>query len=121
MMTTAEGLAPRPRQPLTQPNVLACDGPVAVRRCDEDSHPEGLNNEVDALVEVLLAKNFATLQVTKYLLDKGADLDLAGSMIFEGAPARQLERHGIADFVEKGPRDQRRKLVMDFWQDRGLR
>jgi enoyl-CoA hydratase len=79
--------------------------------------PEALNREVDALVEVMLAKNPATLQVTKYFLDKGADLDLANSMIFEVAPPRQLERQGIADFVEKGSRDQRRKLVMDFWQD----
>jgi enoyl-CoA hydratase/carnithine racemase len=79
--------------------------------------PEVLNHEVDALVEVLLAKHPATLQVTKYFLDKGADLDLANSMIFEGAPPRQLERQGIADFVQKDSRDQRRKLVMDFWQD----
>jgi len=79
--------------------------------------PEVLDHEIDALVEVMLAKNPATLQVTKYFLDKGADLDLANSMIFEVAPPRQLERQGIADFVEKGSRDQRRKLVMDFWQD----
>ena len=79
--------------------------------------PEALDREVDALVEVLLAKNFATLQVTKYFLDKGADLDLASSMIFEVAPPRQFEREGIADFVEKSSRDQRRKLVMHFWQD----
>jgi enoyl-CoA hydratase len=79
--------------------------------------PEALDREVDALVEVMLAKNPATLQVTKYFLDKGADLDLANSMIFEVAPPRQLERQGIADFVDKGSRDQRRKLVMDFWQD----
>ena len=78
---------------------------------------EVLDREVDALVEVMLAKNPATLQVTKYFLDKGADLDLANSMIFEVAPPRQLERQGIADFVEKGSRDQRRKLVMNFWQD----
>ena len=79
--------------------------------------PEALDREVDALVEVMLAKNPATLQVTKYFLDKGADLDLASSMIFEVAPPRQLERQGIADFVEKSSRDQRRKLVMNFWQD----
>jgi hypothetical protein len=35
----------------------------------------------------------------RYFLDKGA------------------ERQGIADFVEKSSRDQRRKLVMNFWQD----
>jgi hypothetical protein len=50
-------------------------------------------------------RNPATLQVTKYFLDKGADLDLANSMIFEVAPPRQLERQGIADLVEKGTRD----------------
>jgi enoyl-CoA hydratase/carnithine racemase len=79
--------------------------------------PEALDREVDVLVEVLLAKNPATLQVTKYFLDKGADLDLASSMIFEVAPPRQFEQQGIADFVEKGSRNQRRKLVMHFWQD----
>jgi enoyl-CoA hydratase/carnithine racemase len=79
--------------------------------------PESLDREVDALVEVMLAKNPTTLQVTKYFLDKGADLDLASSMIFEVAPPRQFQREGIADFVEKGSRDQRRKLVMTFWQE----
>ena len=79
--------------------------------------PDDLDGEVDALVEVLLEKNPSTLQVTKYFLDKGADLDLASSMIFEGAPSRQSGREGIADFVEKSSRDQRRKLVMNFWQD----
>jgi hypothetical protein len=38
-------------------------------------------------------------------------------MIFEVAPPRQFDRQGIADFVEKGSRDQRRKPVMDFWQE----
>jgi hypothetical protein len=38
-------------------------------------------------------------------------------MIIESAPPRQFERQGIADFIEKSSRDQRRKLVMDFWQD----
>jgi enoyl-CoA hydratase/carnithine racemase len=79
--------------------------------------PESLDREVDALVEVMLAKNPTTLQVTKYFLDKGADLDLASSMIFEVAPPRQFQRDGIADFVQKGSRDQRRELVMNFWQD----
>src|ERR1700724_3592358 len=73
--------------------------------------PEALDREVEALVEVMLAKNPATLQVTKYYLDKGADLDLANSMIFEVAPPRQFDGQGIADFVEKSSRDQRRKLA----------
>jgi enoyl-CoA hydratase/carnithine racemase len=79
--------------------------------------PEGLADEVDALVEVMLAKNPNTLQVTKYFVDKGADFDLANSMIFEVAPPRQFEMQGIADFVDRSSRDHRRKLVMNFWQD----
>jgi enoyl-CoA hydratase/carnithine racemase len=78
--------------------------------------PEALSREVDALAEVMLAKNPNTLQVTKYFLDKGADLDMANSMIFEVAPPRQFEMQGIADFVEKSSRDQRRELVRDFWR-----
>ena len=78
--------------------------------------PEALDREVNAFVEVMLAKNPHALQVTKYFLDKGADLDLANSMIFEAAPPRQFEREGIADFVDKSSRDERRKLVMNFWQ-----
>src|SRR3979490_1263934 len=68
--------------------------------------PEALDQEVDALVEVMLAKNPTTLQVTKYFLDKGFDLDLTNSMICEVAPPSQLERQGIPDFVEKGAREQ---------------
>jgi enoyl-CoA hydratase/carnithine racemase len=79
--------------------------------------PEAVDREIDALVEVMLAKHPTTLQVTKYFLDKGADLDFANSMIFEGAPPRQFLSQGIADFVEKSSRDERRKLVIDFWQD----
>jgi enoyl-CoA hydratase/carnithine racemase len=78
---------------------------------------EALSREVNALVEVMLAKNPTTLQVTKYFCDKGADLDLANSMIFEVAPPRQFEMQGIADFVAKSSRDQRRELVRNFWQD----
>jgi len=78
---------------------------------------EDLDREVAGLVEVMLAKNPNTVQVTKYFLDKGADLDLSNSMIFEGAPSRDFVGDGIADFVNKDSRDQRRKLVSNFWQD----
>ena len=79
--------------------------------------PEDLDGEVAALVEVLLDKSQKTLQCTKYFLDKGADLDMWGSMFFEGAPQREPFGQGVADFVEKSSRDRRRRLVMDFWQD----
>ena len=79
--------------------------------------PEELESEVAALIEVLLEKSPTALLCTKYFLDNGADLDLASSMIFEGAPPRQPFGQGIRDFVEKETRDRRRKLVMDFWYD----
>lgn len=78
---------------------------------------EDLDIEVQALVEVLLDKNQSALTVTKYYLDKGADLDMSNSMIFEVAPPRAFLVEGIADFVNKESRDRRRKLVSNFWQD----
>ncbi len=79
--------------------------------------PADLDREVAALIEVLLQKSPTTMRCTKYFLDKGADLDMWSSMFFEGAPPRQAFGQGIADFVEKESRDERRKLVMNFWQD----
>ncbi len=79
--------------------------------------PEDLDREVAGLIEVLLSKSPMTTLCTKYFLDKGADLDMWGSLFFEGAPPRQPFGKGIADFVQKSSRDERRKLIMDFWQD----
>ncbi|MGH7806419.1 MAG: enoyl-CoA hydratase/isomerase family protein [Candidatus Binatia bacterium] len=79
--------------------------------------PNELESEVAGLIEVLLAKSPTTLFCTKYFLDNGADLDLARSMIFEGAPPRQPFGQGIRDFVTKETREARRKLVKDFWFD----
>lgn len=83
------------------------------RRCE----PEDLDDEVDALVEVLLSKSPGSLHCTKYFLDKGADLDMWSSMFFEGAPPREPFGEGVRDFVERDTRDERRKLIMNFWQD----
>jgi len=79
--------------------------------------PDELESEVAALTEILLAKGPTALLCTKYYLDNGADLPLANSMAFEGAPPRQWFGQGIRDFVEKDSRDARRKLVKDFWFD----
>jgi len=79
--------------------------------------PEDLEREVASLVEVMLSKSPRTLLCTKYFVDKGADLDVSSSMVFEGAPQRERFGQGIRDFVEKTSRDERRKLVMNFWQD----
>jgi enoyl-CoA hydratase len=79
--------------------------------------PQDLDREVAGLVEVMLSKSPMTTLCTKYFLDKGADLDMWSSLFFEGAPQRQGFTQGIRDFVEKTSRDERRKLVMNFWQD----
>ena len=79
--------------------------------------PEDLESEVAALTEVLLAKDPIALRCTKHCLDHGADLDYANVMAFEGAPQRRRFGQGIKDFVEKDSRDERRKLVKDFWFD----
>ena len=79
--------------------------------------PEELETEVAKLTEVLLSKSPRTLLCTKYYLDQGADLDLARSMIFEGAPPREPFGRGIRDFVERDSRDARRRLVANFWFD----
>ncbi|MDY7105064.1 MAG: enoyl-CoA hydratase/isomerase family protein [Actinomycetota bacterium] len=79
--------------------------------------PDELDGEVAALTEVLLAKHPVALQCTKYFVDHGADLDVANSMVFEGAPPRQPFGQGIRDFVETETRDRRRELVRDFWFD----
>jgi len=77
---------------------------------------------VAALVEVLLSRDRQATTVTKYFVDKGADLDMSSSLYFEGAPQRMAPgqdgmTEGIADFADKESRDARRKLVMNFWQD----
>jgi hypothetical protein len=64
-----------------------------------------------------LHKSPRTVLCTKYYLDKAADLDISSAMVFEGAPPREPFGQGIADFVNKGTRDQRRNLVKNFWQD----
>jgi hypothetical protein len=76
-----------------------------------------LDAEVDSLIEVLLDKSPGSLLCTKYFLDKGADLDNASSLIFEGAPPREMFGEGVAAFVDKSTREDRRRLVMGFWQD----
>src|SRR5262249_38117988 len=79
--------------------------------------PEKLDEEVEALIEVLLDKSPASLLCTKYFVDRGADLDMWSSMFFEGAPPREPFGQGVKDFAEKESRDARRRLVMNFWQD----
>jgi enoyl-CoA hydratase len=79
--------------------------------------PEKLDDEVNDLIEVLMAKSPRTLLCTKYFVDHGADLDMWSSLWFEGAPQRESFGQGIRDFTTKAGRDARRELVKNFWQD----
>jgi enoyl-CoA hydratase len=87
------------------------------RLCD----PEHLDAEIEALTEVLLDKDRHATTVTKYFVDNAADLDIGASMVFEGNPSRfgpgENATAGIQAFTQKSTRDERRKLVMNFWQD----
>jgi enoyl-CoA hydratase/carnithine racemase len=85
--------------------------------------PEDLNKEVDALVEVMSAKNPITVRRSKFVLNKGADLPLSGAMAFEvpiqpfaSKPGR-FATDGMEDFAQKDTREARRKISKTFWQD----
>ena len=83
--------------------------------------PEGLDREIEMLSEVLLSKDRHATTVTKYFVDKAADLDMWSSMYFEGNPARfgpgENATAGIQAFTQKSTRDERRELIKNFWQD----
>jgi enoyl-CoA hydratase/carnithine racemase len=79
--------------------------------------PENLSREVEALVEVILAKDPLTVRRTKKYLNLSAELHISGGLGFESeATPRQLGQ-GIVDFTERDARQERRKLSKDFWQD----
>jgi enoyl-CoA hydratase len=86
------------------------------RRCS----PETLDAEVDALVEVMLAKHPTTVRRTKFILNQGADLHLAGALAFEVPldpfPPGEDGRSGIRDFTDRAARERRRELSRHFWQ-----
>ena len=79
--------------------------------------PEALDAEVAALIEILLARSPETTATTKYFVKNGADLDMAKTLVFEGAPQRSRNQQGIKDFAGAASRNERRRLVMGFWQD----
>jgi enoyl-CoA hydratase len=86
--------------------------------------PDALNDEIDALVKVMLAKNPITLRRSKFALNKGADLPLSGAMAFEipirpfaSKPGR-FATAGMEDFANPDTRAARRKVSKGFWQER---
>jgi enoyl-CoA hydratase len=85
--------------------------------------PNVLDREVEALCEVMLAKNPITLRRTKFIMNKGADLHVSGALAFEvpiEPMASGFPTIGIRDFTTREGRDKRRKLSRNFWQRPGL-
>jgi enoyl-CoA hydratase/carnithine racemase len=86
--------------------------------------PDQLDTEVEALTEVMLAKNPVTVRRTKFALNQGADHHVSAALALEVPiqpypnTATNGERpQGIVDFTSAGARKQRRALSRDFWQD----
>ena len=90
--------------------------------------PEDLDKEVNALAEVMLAKNPIALRRTKFALNQSADMTVDQASSLErpiqpypsvrpaaGVPARTTT--GISDFLTKEGRETRRRLSKNFWQD----
>jgi len=83
--------------------------------------PAGLDREVEALCEVMLAKDPHTIRRTKFIMNKGADLHVSGALAFEVTGLlgySSFPTPGIRDFTTKEGRERRRKLSRDFWQRR---
>ncbi len=81
--------------------------------------PEDLEAEGQKIVDIILSKNERVVNLTKYCVKKGADLDFTNVMAFEGIPQRLTikEATGIAEFVETDTRNKRRELLDGFWFD----
>ena len=90
--------------------------------------PEDLGKEVDALVEVMLAKNPIALRRTKFALNKSADMTVDQALSLERpiqpypflrpvTGVQEATTPGIADFTSKDGRETRRRLSKHFWQD----
>lgn len=84
--------------------------------------PADLDKEVNALVQVMLAKNPVTVRRSKFALNKSADLPMAGAMAFEvpitpfaSKPGR-FATAGMEDFAKADTRAARRKVSKTFWQ-----
>jgi enoyl-CoA hydratase/carnithine racemase len=79
--------------------------------------PENLVSEVDALIEVILAKDPFTLRRTKKYLNVGSEIHISGALAFEAEATPRELGQGVADFTSRPARAQRRKLSKNFWQN----
>jgi enoyl-CoA hydratase len=92
---------------------------------------DGLDAEVDKLLDVLRTKNQQTLRQLKFILNKGVEADLYTAQGFEALSAGlsaaangwwQIPDHdqgaGLKGFVNKdGTWTTRRPVAIDFWAD----
>jgi enoyl-CoA hydratase/carnithine racemase len=82
--------------------------------------PEQLDDEVEALCRVMLEKNPVTVRRTKFIMNRGADLHVSGSLAFE-VPLMPFdvasEGKGLQDFADREARAKRYELSRTFWQD----
>jgi enoyl-CoA hydratase/carnithine racemase len=82
--------------------------------------PEQLDDEVEALCRVMLEKNPVTVRRTKFIMNRGADLHVSGSLAFE-VPLMPFDiasgGKGLQDFADREARAKRYKLSRAFWQD----
>jgi len=78
--------------------------------------PDELDAEVDALIEVMLAKNPRAVERTKKCLNYGAD-NIAVGLALESEWIGRSKTAGIAAFTDTEQRAQRRKLSKTFWQN----
>lgn len=92
---------------------------------------ERLDEEVDALVEVLLSKNQQAVRQLKFIVNRGVEADLYTAQGFEALSAGLTaavngswqvpdadDGAGIAGFTGKGDLWQRRRgLGREFWSD----
>lgn len=88
------------------------------RLCSADS----LDQEVEALTEVMLSKHPVTVRRTKFILTQGADQHISGALAYE-VPLQPFPTaddgalsQGIIDFTDREKRARRRNLARDFWQ-----
>lgn len=88
--------------------------------------PEDLDGEVNALIDVMLEKNRSTLRRTKFIMNKGQDLHISGSLAMEVAvmpypfdlqPLPDTTEATIRDFQTKEVRERRRAKSKHFWYD----
>ncbi|RYF52475.1 MAG: enoyl-CoA hydratase/isomerase family protein [Comamonadaceae bacterium] len=79
--------------------------------------PEGLDAEVQSLIEVMLAKEPRVVERTKKCLNYSAD-NIATGLALESEWIGRAKTAGIADFTDRGARERRRHLSKTFWQDR---